>query len=232
LDREKLIYPRDVREPSVPMRFLVISDIHGRDWVIDWANRIARELKVDGVIVLGDITRFGPPEWAGHFFESMVAPVYAIPGNCDPPSVIEVIEKKAISLHRKKLRIGEHTFVGMGGSNPTLFSTPYELSEEEIERYLRPLMETGIILVTHTPPVGANDMAFSGRQGGSTAIRKLVNEFHPRAVLSGHIHEAPGIVIEGGTILLNPGAAKDARAAILDLNEKIEGRLLDKLVEY
>ena len=214
------------------MRFLVISDIHGRDRVIDWANRIAKDLRTDGIIVLGDITRFGPPEWAGHFLESMVVPVFAIPGNCDPLSVIEVIEKKAISLHKKRVRIGEHTFVGMGGSNPTLFSTPYELTEEEIERSLRPLMERDVVLVTHTPPLGLNDMAFSGRHGGSAAIRKLVNEFHPKAVLSGHIHEAPGIMNERGTLFLNPGAAKDARAAILDLNEKIEARLLERLVEY
>jgi Icc-related predicted phosphoesterase len=214
------------------MRFLVISDIHGRDRVIDWANRIASELKVDGIIVLGDITRFGPPEWAGYFFGSFRVPIYAIPGNCDPPGVIEWIEKRAISLHKKKLRLGEYTFVGMGGSNPTLFGTPYELTEEEIERSLRPLMERDIILVTHTPPVGINDMTFSGRQTGSIAIRKLVNEFRPKAVLSGHIHEAPGIVMEGGTLFLNPGAAKDARAAILDLNGEIKARLLDKLVEY
>ncbi|MGD0057603.1 MAG: metallophosphoesterase [Methanomassiliicoccales archaeon] len=214
------------------MRFLVISDIHGRDRVIDWVNRIANELRMDGMIVLGDITRFGPPEWAERFFENMVVPVFAIPGNCDPPGVIEVIERKAISLHKKKLRIGDHTFVGMGGSTPTLFNTPYELSEEEMEQSLRPLMEKEVILVTHTPPLGANDMAFSGRRGGSLAIRKIVNEFSPKAVLSGHIHEAPGIVMEGSTIFLNPGAAKDARAAIVDLNEEIEARLLEKLVEY
>lgn len=214
------------------MRFLVISDIHGRERVIEWTNRIAKELGADGVIVLGDITRFGPPEWAGHFFESMIVPVYAIPGNCDPPGVIEVIENKAISLHKKRVRIGNQIFVGMGGSNPTLFGTPYELTEDEIERSLRPLMEKDVVLVTHTPPFGANDMAFSGRLGGSTAIRKLVNEFHPKAVLSGHIHEAPGITNEDGTLILNPGAAKDARAAIVDLNDKVEARLLERLVEY
>lgn len=214
------------------MRFLVISDIHGRERVIEWTNRIAKELGTAGIIVLGDITRFGPPEWAGHFFESMVVPVYAIPGNCDPPEVIDVIERKAISLHKRKVRVGDVTFVGMGGSNPTMFGTPYELTEDEIERSLRPLMERDFVLVTHTPPLGANDMAFSGRRGGSTAIRKLVDEFHPRAVLSGHIHEAPGILREGNTLLVNPGAAKDARAAIVDMDGKVEARLLERLVEY
>jgi len=214
------------------MMFLVISDVHGRERVIEWVNRIASDFKVDGTIVLGDITRFGPPEWAGHFLRQIRQPVYAIPGNCDPPSVIEWIEKTAICLHKKKMKVGEYTFIGMGGSNPTLFGTPYELSEEEIERSLKPLMERDAILITHAPPAGINDLSFSGKQTGSIAIRRIVNEFRPKAVLSGHIHEAPGIVIEDGTLFLNPGAAKDARAAILNINGRIQARLLDRLVEY
>jgi hypothetical protein len=39
-------------------------------------------------------------------------------------------------------------------------------------------------------------------------------------------------VIEDGTLFLNPGAAKDARAAILNINGRIQARLLDRLVEY
>ena len=46
------------------MRFLVISDIHMRDKVKTWANRLVEEHGADGVIVLGDITHFGPPQWA------------------------------------------------------------------------------------------------------------------------------------------------------------------------
>lgn len=214
------------------MKFLVISDIHGRERVIAWTRKVASELRVDGIFVLGDITNFGPPEWAGHFLRSLPPPVYAIPGNCDPPGVIDWIERCAISLHRTKKTVEGQTFIGMGGSNPTPFHTPYEMPEGEIERALRPLMEEGAILVTHTPPIGVNDLAFSGRQGGSLALRRLVAEFPPRAVISGHIHEAPGVFTESGTLFVNPGAAKDSRAAVLEVDGRIGAVLLSGLAEY
>ena len=53
--------------PGEAMRFLVISDIHMRDRVKVWANRLIEEHAADGVIVLGDITHFGPPQWAAEF---------------------------------------------------------------------------------------------------------------------------------------------------------------------
>jgi Icc-related predicted phosphoesterase len=45
-------------------------------------------------------------------------------------------------------------------------------------------------------------------------------------VLSGHIHEARGIVERDGTLFLNPGAAKDGNAALLDIGEDVTATLL------
>lgn len=214
------------------MKFLVISDVHGRERVIDWTNRVCSEIKADGIFVLGDITQFGPPEWAGKFLERLNVPSYAIPGNCDPPEVIECIERKATSLHGKKVKIAERTVVGLGGSNPTIFHTPFEMQEEEIEEKLKGLMEEGAVLVTHTPPFGINDIVPSGRHVGSTAVKNIVERFRPKIVLSGHVHEASGIVRKDGTLFMNPGAAKDARAGILEMGEECEARLLENLAEY
>jgi Icc-related predicted phosphoesterase len=58
-----------------------------------------------------------------------------------------------------------------------------------------------------------------------------VEEFRPPLVLSGHIHEARGILERDGTIYLNPGAAKDGNSALLDIGERIEPMLLDKVSE-
>ncbi len=214
------------------MRFLVISDIHGRDRVIDWANRVCTEIKADGILVLGDITQFGPSEWAGKFLERLNTPSYAIPGNCDPPEVIEWIEKKATSLHERKMKLAGRTVVGLGGSNPTIFHTPFEMQEEVIEEKLKGLMEEGAVLVTHTPPFGINDLVPSRRHVGSTAMKSIVERFKPKIVLSGHVHEASGIVRKEGALFMNPGAAKDARAGILELGEECEARLLENLADY
>jgi len=212
------------------MRFLVISDIHCRERAIHWSNRLVKEENLDAIIVLGDITHFGPASWAGEFFSKLDSPCYAVPGNCDPEGVTEMIERHAISLHKKKVDVGGYVLGGIGGSNLTIFNTPFEVPEVEIEAGLRPIMEKGMVLVVHCPPLGYNDLAGATRRhAGSTAIRKLVEEFPPQVVLSGHIHEARGIMEEGGTLYMNPGAAKDSFAGILDLKDRPRVKLLDRL---
>lgn len=209
------------------MKFIVISDIHRRDVVIDWTNGWVDAESADGVIVLGDITHFGPVEWAGVFLSALKGEVYAIPGNCDPPMTMEFIEKSSISLHKRRVDIDGHTMIGMGGSNPTIFDTPNELSEEEIDSSIRPLMVKDAIIASHAPPHGINDVPPSGNHTGSTALRRLVDEFRPKLVLSGHIHEARGIVESDGIVYMNPGAAKDGLGGVLELGDDIEVRLLE-----
>jgi Icc-related predicted phosphoesterase len=48
-------------------------------------------------------------------------------------------------------------------------------------------------------------------------------------VLSGHIHEASGVVEKDGTVFINPGAAKDGRAAIVTLGGHPQAELLEGL---
>lgn len=214
------------------MKFLVLSDIHGRDKVAAWANRLAKDNAVDAIIILGDITHFGPGSWAGEFLAKLERPIYAIAGNCDPPEwVNKEIETHATLLHRRKEVVEGYTFIGLGGSNPTIFETPFEMEEEEIESYLRPLMEKDAILVVHAPPRGFNDTIPNGMHVGSEAILKLVQEFRPLVVLSGHIHEARGIVQKDGTLFMNPGPARDGYSALLEIDGEIKGTLLDRAAD-
>ena len=213
------------------MRFLVLSDVHRREKVVKWANDLIDDMALDGAIVLGDITHFGPPEWAGEFLGALKGKVYAVPGNCDPPGTLAHIEMKSISLHLKKVRIGEYVVGGMGGSNPTIFDTPNEMSEEEIMDRLRPIMEKGMVLVLHCPALGVLDVPFSGKHVGSSSIMKLVEEFKPRIVLSGHIHEDRGIVERDGTVFMNPGPAKEGYSGILELDADPKVRLLERHLE-
>jgi uncharacterized protein len=210
------------------MRFLVLSDVHRRDKVVKWANDIIDEMNLDGTIVLGDITHFGPPEWAAEFLGGLKGKTYAIPGNCDPPGTLVHIERKAVSLHLKKINIGNYVLGGMGGSNPTIFDTPNEISEEDIMTQLRPIMEKNMVLVLHCPPFGTLDVPFSGKHVGSTSISELVEEFKPRVVLSGHIHEDRGIVEKDGMIFMNPGPAKEGYSGLLELGESPKLTLLER----
>jgi uncharacterized protein len=210
------------------MRFLVLSDVHRRDKVVGWANEIIEGMGLDGTIVLGDITHFGPPEWAEEFLEGLKGRTYAIPGNCDPQGTLEHIERSSVSLHLKKVRLGRFVLGGMGGSNPTIFDTPNEYSEEDITALLRPVMEKDMILVLHCPPFGTLDVPFSGKHVGSVSIARLVEEFKPRIVLSGHIHEDRGIVLKDGVTFMNPGPAKEGYSGILELGDEPSVELLEQ----
>ena len=211
------------------MRFLVLADIHARVRVVRFANRHIDELGLDAVLVLGDITHFGPPSWASEFLSQLSRPAYAVTGNCDPPGTLQEVQRVATSLHMRKVELDGWTLGGFGGSNPTIFNTPNEVPEEEIERGLRPIMEEGMVLVVHCPPLGILDLTSVRKHAGSTAIAKLVQEFRPRVVLSGHIHEARGIVEKDGILYMNPGAAKDGFAGVLELGSEAKVTLLDKV---
>ncbi|QLH75387.1 MAG: metallophosphoesterase family protein [Methanomassiliicoccales archaeon] len=213
------------------MKFIVISDVHRRDNVSIWVNRLFKEHNADGVIVLGDITHFGPGGWAEDFLRSLPGKVYAVPGNCDPPLTFENIARGAECIHARRVKIGEKDVVGFGGSNLTMFNTPNEMTEEHIFEVLSSVMIPGCLLFTHCPPLGINDQTISGHKGGSEAIRKIVERFKPELVLSGHIHEARGIVMKDGTTFMNPGAAKDGHAGILEITDKVMVRLLDRAVD-
>ena len=214
------------------MRFLVLSDVHMRDKVRTWAARLASEHEVDGILVLGDITHFGPPEWAGEFLRALPGKVYAIPGNCDPPLTMTHIERSSICLHQKRVRLADRDWVGFGGSNPTIFKTPNEVPEEKIYLILDALMTPGAVMMMHCPAMGTLDLTGSGVRGGSDAIMRIVDKYRPAVLMSGHIHEARGIVRENGTLYFNPGAAKDGYAALLTIDaQTADATLLDKVMD-
>ena len=80
-------------------------------------------------------------------------------------------------------------------------------------------MEKDMILVLHCPAFGVLDVPFSGKHVGSVSIAKLVEEFKPKVVLSGHIHEDRGIVEKDGMVFMNPGPAKEGYSGLLELGD-------------
>ena len=132
----------------------------------------------------------------------------------------------ASDLHGRKATVKGRTFVGIGGSNPTPFGTPFELSEEEIWAALGRAMEPGAVLVSHPPPRGFVDRVHSGEHVGSHSVRRAIEEFRPPLVLCGHIHEARGIARLGRTTIVNPGPAQKGHSALVDINGEVHAQLL------
>lgn len=176
------------------MLILAVADIHGAKNGVNTINQFISKYNPDLVIIDGDITQFGPLNYAKKVLDSISIKTLAVPGNCDPKEILNVIdESKAINLHKNKILINGLTFVGLGGSNITPFNTIFEMSEEEIFESLDKIMERNAILVTHAPSKNNMDRVKNVGHVGSNAIAQIVEKYQPRLVISAHIHEARGV---------------------------------------
>lgn len=188
------------------MKLLCIADIHGDMENLEKAAVFARNNKINSVIILGDLSGYGRFRNfemnrgdAAQALEILKEfEILAVPGNCDSIPTIEFLERKGVSIHEKIKVIEDVSFVGLGGSSPTPFQTPFELSEGEIYDKLKKLLNSvktkRIILVLHSPPKDTRcDIAGNGSNVGSESVRKIIEEFQPDLVISSHVHESGGM---------------------------------------
>ncbi len=208
------------------MRILMATDLHGSRPALDTIRAAIREHVPDLFVAAGDITHFGrPPSYAEDLLGRMPVQTLAVPGNCDPPALLEVLDRLGVNLHMKKVKIAGETLVGLGGANPTPFRTPFEIEEDEIWRGLDGVMEPRAILVSHPPPHGHLDVVPGAGHVGSRSVARIVEKYRPKAVLCGHIHEAAGIV-EGDVTMMNPGPAMDGHLGLVDIGDRVVARIL------
>ncbi len=204
------------------------TDLHGSRRALEAIPAAVREHRADLFLAVGDITHFGQPAgYAQDLVARVSVPTLAVPGNCDPPPVVEALEGLGVNLHMRRTRVGGHEIIGLGGANPTPFATPFEIEEDEIWRGLDAVMEPLAILASHPPPFGHLDVVRSGEHVGSRSVARIVEKYRPRAVLCGHIHESPGIVV-GEITMINPGPAKDGRLGLVDIGERVVARILQE----
>lgn len=213
------------------MKLLAVSDLHGDYSHIEKISEMAGEF--DAVLIAGDITDFGPDEHAIELLDLFTKPVIAVPGNCDNFSLLKILDERTISIHNSFYIIDDITFVGLGGSNPTPFNTPFELSEKRIGEYIGKLLSKlnsklnknkKIILLSHAPPRNTTDRLPHGNVG-SEALERFLGRFD--LIVCGHIHEARGKVMAGGTLVVNPGMASKGQAALITLEDQIKVDFID-----
>jgi uncharacterized protein len=196
------------------MDVLLLADLHSNYGKLD----AFLSYDHDAVIIAGDITNFGPLEPVDSVLSQIEVPCFAVPGNCDPREIIDVLERSdAVCLHESSMALGKITLAGLGGSNKTPFGTPFELTEDEIDEKLTRItknMEKNVhnVLVSHAPPYGALDFV-GGENVGSTSIRKHMTRFD--LVCCAHIHEARGITEVDGVTVVNPGPASEGYGALI-----------------
>jgi len=181
------------------------------------------ELGPDVVFIAGDITNMGTAKDIETCFSRIDVPSFSVPGNCDPQEVIDALEQSSsVNLHGSYMNLGRISLIGIGGSNPTPFGTPFEMNDNQIDDLLKQSvgrMQKTVhsVLLTHAPPQGYLD-EIGGNHVGSQSILKYIDRFD--LVCCAHVHEQRGIVEVNGIKIVNPGAAAMGNAAMIHFGEE------------
>jgi hypothetical protein len=193
---------------------LLLADLHGEFGKVESFLELSPEV----VFIAGDITNMGPVSAVEGLFSRIDVPVFAVPGNCDPREILEALEHSdCVCLHGARINLGKISIMGVGGSNPTPFGTPFELTDKQIDDLIHqvlPKMERSVhnVLISHPPPLGILDTA-NGNHVGSASVRKHLPSFD--LVCCAHIHEARGVAEENGVKVVNPGMAALGQGAMI-----------------
>ncbi len=174
-------------------------------------------------------------------------PLYLIPGNDDPYEIDPVLAdaRGVINADGRIVRLPDgRELIGFAAANPTPWHTPREFEEDDLEAQLRALVAQAedpgsAVLMIHVPPHGsAIDTVpllddelrpvMSGGQVvqvpcGSTAVRRVIEEFQPLLTIHGHVHESPGHIRIGRTLCVNAGSEANVgilRACLIDIDER------------
>ena len=214
-------------------KILAISDVHGEE--NENLYTYLNNNDIDLVLILGDITDFGPLDFVSTFINKVAdcgVDVIAIPGNCDPTGICNAINEVSFCLHNNIIAYGDAILFGYGGSNETPFNTPGEIQDNKIYGDVFELLANYDyvyneqvpkvkILATHAPPYNTEaDKLKTGEHVGSQGILKSIHEFEPQINLCGHIHEAKLLSKIGFTTdVANPGMLKDNGAVLIDIKD-------------
>lgn len=147
------------------------------------------------------------------------------------------------NIHKKKTNMLGLKFVGFGGyiDNDIYLSKKYveEKQDDEgrvekrrkrydkEEKQLQKLMKDyPDILLGHYTPFGCLDVMkekgyyVTGKHLGVSIYNRAIEKYKPMLMVCGHMHENQGQCMIGRTLVINPGAACDGKAAVIEIDEK------------
>ncbi len=214
------------------MRLIGISDLHGNLAVLQRIlqqgilpqNR-SREL----ILVGGDITSFGSPDYAEELVNAARAlgfNVRAVAGNCDSAQIDRRLLELGVSLHGRGIvldGVGIHGLSAM----PPWREKMHHFTEEELSGFLldgyRQIGQPAHhVVLSHAPPRAEMvDLTRGSQHVGSTALRRFIDRTQPDLVVCGHIHEARGVEMLGRTTVVNCGFAAAGEYAVIELGERV-----------
>ncbi|MFW6040618.1 MAG: metallophosphoesterase family protein [Thermoplasmatota archaeon] len=200
------------------LRMLVFSDVHGDMGALNTIDLSKQKYDPDLFVMCGDITHFGDLSWAVSFFEKINGDLIGVTGNCDPESIKKAYDSVGGDyLHHNIVSRKGIKFTGLSGS---------KYSEDSVKRFNK-YANRADIFVLHSPPYGYLDKTNRGKHIGERSLLRVIDKNEPLLVLSGHVHEDRGIIRDGPTSYVNPGAASENNLAIVEIDEsKVKAKLI------
>ena len=218
------------------MKFLVISDLHAKNDVLDKMDAQFKE--ADAVLFAGDFAECFKPETGADALYNLCLKhdtIFSVLGNCDSPDFVEILEEKDVSVQRSLVFHDGLAFAGSGGATIFTGKTEFERSEDDIlsdfDIVKNSIEQSGdsslwqsLILISHNPPLAQKIDSFDGvNHAGSAKFAEFIKENKPLAVVCGHIHEGRGIESIGETVVINPGSlGENGFYAWLEVEKSVE----------
>jgi uncharacterized protein len=175
-------------------------------------------------------------------------PLFLMPGNDDDFAIDSILDRgeyRPVNAEGKVLDLpGGLQLLASGWSNVTPWQTPREEPEEDLYARLAALAERVAdpgrsVFMIHVPPhdsgldtapildenlrptVSAGDVLRG--PVGSTAVRRVIEDYQPLLAVHGHIHESGGERRIGRTLCINPGSEANhgiLRGYLVDIGDE------------
>lgn len=182
--------------------------------------------------------------------------------NFDEKTILAKRMKKYENIKRfdyKALKFKDYIFIGMRGHSnkghvkSKSFKKHRKILDNLFNKFKKQNKERKVIFVSHNVAyntkldrLSSKTLKFiwkslgkdkkkieeKDRHYGSKLARRIINTHQPVLSFGGHIHESWGKDKIGKTIAVNPGAAHEGRAAIIELSENKEGKGKVKSVKF
>jgi len=203
------------------MRIYAVADIHGRSDKISLIRDNTLQINPDVLVVAGDITSYTGSAKILAQLNDIPVPVLSVRGNTDLSRVENLFEyfSNISPLHLKQVTIGGIPFVGLSGCIPIPFSSRICLNQVQVMKKLKSLIESNSVLVAHPPPWGTLDEVFGRFHAGCRSLTKVIKMRQPMLMICGHIHEKPGSVFIGKTLVVNCALGRNHAGAIIELDK-------------
>lgn len=175
--------------------------------------------------------------------------VYVTGGNDDYLEIDDIlVASDSMIFAESKVEVleGDHEMISTGYTNITPWNCPRDIPEDDLYKRIEDMAKrvtdfNSAIFNLHAPPMDTaldrctkldtsvnppRPLIGQEASGGSTAVRKAIENFQPLASLHGHIHESRGVDRLGRTLCFNPGSEYTEgvlRGVVLNLSkEKVD----------